>query len=321
MTSSVKSRSGWPKVIAARTRGRVARRRRTRFAACDVSCTRPLRRASLGRSRSAPPTAAVTEEADRVRRANEALVPRAACTVRRRPGADEEVRHVADGRLAGLERVVGGRGPAAAAGCRDAADVRPECRGRVVAHDAAEEDGLARGRDPGVDRAAERADEADVDAAARELGVEARDDVPLRARELELDPARRGDDPGPGDRDAHLQAAALVRRRPRRRRDRDRRDGEETSARLTERASGTRKRRGAPPASSSTTPPPPKRSVIWRFCVLCPMRVASFLYTSVSAALMRARKNCPPLGFAICCSVPGLGGRGSARRSRRRACS
>ena len=141
------------------------------------------------------------------------------------------------------------------------AGTQPMCgrnrRARDVAHDAAEEDGLARRRDPRVDRAAEGADEADLDAAARQLGVEARDDVPLRAGELELDAAGRRDDPRPDDRHAHLQPAALVRRaRGRRRRPRSSRRAASEDERAPHGTSlRNQKAESAPPASRSTAAP------------------------------------------------------------------
>src|SRR5581483_11986428 len=101
------------------------------------------------------------------------------------------------------------RRAAAAAGRGHAADVRAEGgRGIAAAHEATEEDRLLRRRDAGIHRAAERADEADVDAAARQLRVEAADDEPLRAGEIELDAAGRREHPGPGHRDADLQPPA-----------------------------------------------------------------------------------------------------------------
>ena len=102
---------------------------------------------------------------------------------------------------------------------RRRAGMHPMCGRNVVicARDArveAVEDGRARGRDPGVDRAPELAREGHVDRTVAELRVEAADDVAARARELVLHlPRRRGhDDPRPRDRDADHQAAALVRR-------------------------------------------------------------------------------------------------------------
>ncbi len=162
-------------------------------------------------------------------------------------GAHGDLRHLADARLPGRECVVGGRGPRAAARGRYAADVRPEARGRIAAaHEPPEEHRFLRRRDAGVDGAAEVADEADVDRAARELGVEAADDEALRTRELELDLPRRGEHPRARDRHADLEATALVRRvRGSGRSDGGGRDdGVRTSSRLTEPASGTRARRG-----------------------------------------------------------------------------
>src|SRR5205085_7931319 len=90
----------------------------------------------------------------------------------RTAGAHDELHDDAITRHAGWERMERRRRPLAATRSGNAADMRAEaCRRVVPANEPAEEYRRVRGRDPGVHRAAEGADEADVDASARQLGV------------------------------------------------------------------------------------------------------------------------------------------------------
>src|SRR4051812_31699723 len=127
-------------------------------------------------------------EADRMGRAAQPL----ACGAARADRAARRRRELAylsvDG-LPGRDRTrrVRRRRTLAAAGGGHAADVRAEAGGRhAAANEAPEEDSVARCRDARIDRTAERADEADVDAARRELRVETCHDVALRARQVVL---------------------------------------------------------------------------------------------------------------------------------------
>ena len=170
-------------------------------------------------------------EADRMRGADEPFVARAALRTARRPAGEGVHRpHAPYERTprrehCGSQRDHRGR-TTATARRGDAPDVRTERR--HLARDArveAVEDGGGRGRDPGVDGAPELPRKGHVDRAVAELGIEPADDVAARARDLVLHvPRRRDDHPGPRNRDAHHQAAALV-RRARLPRAREHRDG------------------------------------------------------------------------------------------------
>ena len=261
-----------------RSRGRPGRpRARTQHAARTMTKTRSpatrcvtttLRICAASGSRAAV-------EADRMARAGEALAGRAALDEPVHAGPDGELHRRRRERLARRDRTVRGGEALPAAGRRDAADVRTERGGAGDREDAGEEDGGRRGGDAGIDGAAERAAEGDVDVPAAQLGVESGDDEPLRARELVPDLRRAGgDDPRACHGDADLQPAALVRRARaggRRRRDRARRreDRSPSHGTLLSRSADS-----APPASSSTSAPPAKRSVTSRCSVLWPMRVA-----------------------------------------------
>ena len=134
-------------------------------------------------------------EADRVGRARRAARPRRSarrtCACRRGPGS--RVTPAAVG-LAGREDVrsaVGSRWPPPRR--RDAADVRPEARGRGrAAHEAREEDGGRRGGDPGIDRDC-RARRGRRRRSPRVLSSASSPATtkPLRARQLVLDLRRR----------------------------------------------------------------------------------------------------------------------------------
>src|SRR4051794_13675631 len=252
----------------------------------------------------------VAVEPDRMRRADEMLAGgTAGCEPQREIRQHDEILHDARRRLPRLEHPIRRRGAPAAAGGRDAADVRTERRHPALPDEPAEEHRRAGRRDARVDRAAEPADEADVDGAAAQLRVEPADDESLGAVQLELRLGGRGQHPRPDDPHAHLQTLAFARRGARR----GRRGQRSTQERRDDDAAlhATLRNQNidsAPEMSRTTIDPPAKRSVTSRSTVLWPMRVARCAYTWLRAARVRARKNCPPVARATACNVPGLGG-------------
>ena len=277
-----------------------------------------------GARRAAADGGVASVEADRVRRRDEPLMLRAP----RRETVDAAAAHRTwlPRRSAGLpggngERV-GKRWPPPDAG------TQPMC-GRNVGAGVASADAASprnttslRRRDPRIDRAAERAAEADVDAAAR-LSSASRPATTYRFGHASWNDTcapRVGDHPRAGDGDADLQAAALVRRAARRRaatrtRRRATASDERRASRTTLR---NRNAENTPPARSSTSAPTSEE--VGDLAVLGPMTDARRQVSCTpcrARAVVRARKNSPPLSCAICCSVPGSAGRGSARCSRR----
>ena len=149
--------------------------------------------------------------------AHEPLTRRAALDDCGRPGANTHSAHASHHRLPGPDCADRRRHPRAPTGGRHAADERAEGRSAIgLTHVGPREHGRARRRDSGIDRAAEPAEERDVDASDAETRVEPTHHGPARARQLVLDPRtrrtcrRRHDDPWAGDGNAHLQPVALV---------------------------------------------------------------------------------------------------------------
>src|SRR3954451_12269295 len=115
----------------------------------------------------------VAVEPDGMRRAHEMLAGgTAGCEPQREIRQYDELFHDARRWLTGLEHLIRRRRAPAAAGRRDAADVRTERRHATLPDEAAEKPRRARRRNARVAGAAEPADEADVDGAAAELRVE-----------------------------------------------------------------------------------------------------------------------------------------------------
>src|SRR5207237_710237 len=146
-----------------------------------------------------------------------------------------------------------------------------------------------------IDRAAEQAEEVDVDGTVAELGIEPADDEAAWAGELVVDgragrDARRGhDDPWARDTHADLEPLALVRLPGRCDADDEgsqcggEPDGEARHGTLRNHSAES-----APPASSSAADPPAKRSVISRDSLRLPSREPSRSYTSRRRASLGA---------------------------------
>ncbi len=210
-TSSTERAPERPRGRRRSRRHRVRARRRSRR---PISCD----------ARDAPDEARARRrprgEAERVRPTHEALARGAALDDRRRPGTHAHRLHAPRHRTARArtaETDVGTREPPPATGMQP-------MNGRKVGALAelpdvrAEEDGRSRRRDPGVDRAAERPEEADVDRADAEPRVETADDVVRAgtsagtrraARSTAVDAGTTTHGPGTGD--ADHEPVALVR--------------------------------------------------------------------------------------------------------------
>src|SRR6266511_522631 len=259
-------------------------------------------------------------ERKRRRRREEALAETAALRERARRARPEAHRPHAAERARRCQLAGGsaeaGRLAAAAAG-RDAADPGPEGRRAVrrAGVGRREDDPVARG-DARSDRAAERAEELERDAAVAEVGVETRDDhVAAGAAQLPVGrsaaAARGDDDPRAGQGDADGETLALVagaggRADPAHAGGGCDDDGAESgphAGNLRNHSSDSTAARSArtPPAAAITT-------VTSRSSFCFPSRDPSSSYTFLSPSRLVASNAAAPVSCAISRSVDGSGG-------------